>query len=89
MSDAPVIEIANVSHTFRDRRALSNIAFCVLPGQLHGFVGPNGAGKTTTLKLVCTLLAPQTGTVRVFGQDAVADVRAVRKRLGYMPDTDK
>ena len=57
MSDAPVIEIANVSHTFRDRRALSNIAFCVLPGQLHGFVGPNGAGKTTTLKLVCTLLA--------------------------------
>ena len=57
-----------------------------MPRSLHGFVGPNGAGQTTSLKLICTLLKPQTGRIQVFGHDVRDDVKAIRRRIGYMPD---
>ncbi len=82
----PVIEVDKVTHLFKDHRALNGISFEVGAGTLHGFVGPNGAGKTTTLKLICTLLRPQTGRIRVFGMDVRTDVKAIRQKLGYMPD---
>ena len=86
MSSHSVIEIKNVTHMFKAHRALDGITFTVEPGSLHGFVGPNGAGKTTTLKLICTLLKPQQGVIRVFGIDVRDNVKAIRRRLGYMPD---
>lgn len=83
---SPVIEVNQVTHLFKDHRALNGISFQVDAGTLHGFVGPNGAGKTTTLKLICTLLRPQTGQIRVFGLDVRSDVKSIRQKLGYMPD---
>ncbi|MEZ6049100.1 MAG: ABC transporter ATP-binding protein [Planctomycetaceae bacterium] len=53
---------------------------------MHGFVGPNGAGKTTSLKLICTLLKPQTGLVKVMGKNVQTHVREVRQMIGFMPD---
>ncbi len=82
----PVIEIKNVTHLFKQHRALDGITFEVASGSLHGFVGPNGAGKTTTLKLICTLLKPQAGQIKVFGYDVGYDVKAIRRRIGFMPD---
>jgi ABC-type transporter Mla maintaining outer membrane lipid asymmetry ATPase subunit MlaF len=81
-----VVDLENVSFLFKQHRALDGVAFQVEPRSLHGFVGPNGAGKTTTLKLICTLLKPQTGRIRVFGHDVRDDVKAIRRRIGYMPD---
>jgi ABC-2 type transport system ATP-binding protein len=75
-----------VQHSFRKFKALVDINFDVPSQSLHGFVGPNGAGKTTVLKLICTLLKPQTGKVEVFGRDVAIDYLAVRRRLGFMPD---
>jgi ABC-2 type transport system ATP-binding protein len=85
-SDNSAVEVRNLSQSFGDRWAVRNASFDVAAGSLHGFVGPNGAGKTTTLKIVCTLLEPQAGTVRVFGQDVVLASRDVRRRIGFMPD---
>ena len=87
-SDAiqPVIDVQDVVHSFKGRRALDHVTFRVMPRSLHGFVGPNGAGKTTSLRIICTLLRPQVGTVKVFGHDVVYDTRAVRRRIGFMPD---
>lgn len=85
-SPPPVIDVDGVSYSFKNHRALDKISFQVSPGALHGFVGPNGAGKTTSLKLICTLLRPQTGAIRVFGDDVVQEVKAVRRRIGFMPD---
>ena len=90
MSDAaagtPAIEVKNLSHTFKQHRALVYMSFTVQAGSLHGFVGPNGAGKTTTLKLICTLLKPQSGMVRVFDHSIRTDVKLIRRRIGFMPD---
>jgi len=83
---APIIDVQEISHSFKYRRALRKISFQVQPQTLHGFVGPNGAGKTTALKLICTLLQPQTGAIQVFGRDVVADLKQIRRRIGFMPD---
>jgi ABC-2 type transport system ATP-binding protein len=82
----PVISVDHVVHSFKGRRALDQVTFQVMPKSLHGFVGPNGAGKTTTLRIICTLLRPQFGSVRVFGHDVVLDTREVRRKIGFMPD---
>ncbi len=82
----PAVVLRGVQHSFRKFKALVDINFDVPAQSLHGFVGPNGAGKTTVLKLICTLLKPQTGKVEVFGRDVATDYLAVRRRLGFMPD---
>jgi len=64
--------------------ALDNLSLQVPAGSLYGLLGPNGAGKTTALRILCTLLAPDSGSVRVGGVDALADPRAVRRLLGYV-----
>ncbi|MBI1348405.1 ATP-binding cassette domain-containing protein [bacterium] len=82
----PVIDVRDVVHSFKGRRALDHVSFQVGAQSLHGFVGPNGAGKTTSLRIICTLLRPQIGSVKVFGHDVVYDTREVRRRIGFMPD---
>jgi len=64
--------------------ALDNLSLQVPAGSLYGLLGPNGAGKTTVLRILCTLLAPDSGRVRIGGVDALADPRAVRRLLGYV-----
>ncbi|MBT4864018.1 MAG: ABC transporter ATP-binding protein [Planctomycetaceae bacterium] len=85
-SNGTAIDVRGLSHTFKNHRALAGVSFQVNRQELHGFVGPNGAGKTTTLKLICTLLRPQSGRVRVFQHDVVREVNQIRKRIGFMPD---
>lgn len=65
-------------------QALSDLTLTVPAGSLFGLLGPNGAGKTTTLRILCTLLAPDSGQVLVGGVDALADPRGVRRLLGYV-----
>lgn len=85
-AEKPVVEVYDLVHSFRSRRVLDNISFSIPAKSLHGFVGPNGAGKTTTLRIICTLLKPAYGEVRVFGHDVVTNQFEVRQRIGFMPD---
>ena len=86
MSDEPVIDIRNLSHTYKLHQALRDVTFTVGRQSIHGFVGPNGAGKTTTLKILATLMKPRRGEVRVFGHNIVNDYKEVREKIGFMPD---
>ena len=65
-------------------QALDDLNLSVPAGSLYGLLGPNGAGKTTALRILATLLAPDSGSVRVGGLDALAEPRQVRRLLGYV-----
>jgi ABC-2 type transport system ATP-binding protein len=80
------IHIRDLRHRYKTHYAVRGVTFAVQRQSIHGFVGPNGAGKTTTLKILATLLKPQTGSVVVFGHDIVHDCKAVRRKIGFMPD---
>jgi ABC-2 type transport system ATP-binding protein len=67
-------------------RALNGLSLHVPRGSIYGFVGPNGAGKTTTLRILATLLAPDSGEAWVDGRPLTADPAAVRSKIGFMPD---
>jgi len=65
--------------------ALAGVSFTAAPGELFGFVGPDGGGKTTLFRILATLIVPDAGRARVLGRDVVAEMRALRMRIGYMP----
>lgn len=71
------IEIRNLSKNFGQKQALSGLNMTVPQGAIYGFIGENGSGKSTTEKIICGLLVPSGGTVKLFGRDYKdADVRA-------------
>jgi ABC-2 type transport system ATP-binding protein len=80
-----MLEIDAVSHIYRDgTRALDGVSLSIGHG-LFGLLGPNGAGKSSLMRVAATLQSPTGGTVRFDGIDALAEPRALRRRLGYLP----
>ena len=82
-----MIQAESLSMSYGSVRALSDATFEVRQGEVLGLLGPNGAGKTTTLKILTTYLHPTSGRVTIDGVDAAADPIAVRRRIGYLPET--
>ena len=66
--------------------AVDDVGFIARDGEITGLLGPNGAGKTTTLRMLYTLMSPETGRVMVDGVDVAADPERVRSNLGVLPD---
>ncbi len=81
-----MVEVTNVTKSFGDVVAVSDVTFTVGPG-VTALLGPNGAGKSTLFRMMCGLTPPSQGTVRVLGADARADA-AVRGRIGLAPQQD-
>jgi ABC-2 type transport system ATP-binding protein len=79
-----MIDLHGVTKVFGTKRAVDRLDLHVRAGELFAFLGPNGAGKTTTIKMVCGLLAPSAGVVRVGGHAATS--QAARQVLAYVPD---
>ena len=79
------IQIEGLRHTYKGgHTALDGVNLTFGTG-LFGLLGPNGAGKSTLMRIICTLLNPTAGTVRVCGHDVTRDRRAIREQLGYLP----
>ena len=81
-----IVDVVNVTKSYGDVVAVSDVTFSVGPG-VTALLGPNGAGKSTLFRVMCGLTAPTRGTVRVLGADA-RDDRAVRGRIGLAPQQD-
>jgi ABC-2 type transport system ATP-binding protein len=75
------IEAHRLVKSFRETRAVDGLDLEVLRGAVYGFLGPNGAGKTTTIRMLATLVEPDSGTARVLGHDILRDADAVRRRV--------
>jgi ABC-2 type transport system ATP-binding protein len=83
----PVVDLEGVSVRYGKNPALRDVSI-VLPSGAVGLLGPNGAGKSTLLKAVLGLLVPERGRMRVLGLDVRHSPLQIRRRIGYMPETD-
>jgi ABC-2 type transport system ATP-binding protein len=82
------VEVAGVSRRFGRTEAVAGVDLEAGPGVL-GLLGPNGAGKTSLLRMLATVIAPSSGTLRLLGRDprGYAQRKEVRRRLGYLPQS--
>jgi len=84
-SDSIAVEVAGVECAFGGVPAIDGLSLSVRTGTVVGIVGPNGAGKTTLIDMICGLVRPSKGTVRVWGEDVLAAGPALRARIGVLP----
>lgn len=78
------VEVRDLVVKFGDFAAVNRVSFSVHEGEIFGFLGANGAGKTTTIRVLCGLLRPTSGYVRVAGASFEDGERAIKARVGYM-----
>ena len=80
-----MIEINNITKSYQETTALSGINLHVNEGELFGLIGPDGAGKSTLIRILMTLLLPDSGEAKLDGLDVVENYKKIRKMVGYMP----
>lgn len=81
-----MIQVQSLSKSFGKVKAVQNVSFSAPDGQITGLLGPNGAGKSTTLRMLYTLLKPQSGTAQVDGFDITREPLEVQRRIGVLAD---
>ena len=79
------IEVRSLTKRFGRVAAVEGVHLDCAPGEVFGFVGPDGAGKTTIMRLLAAVMAPDEGSIRIEGLDAVANPELVRSHVSYMP----
>ena len=80
------VEANMLTKQFGEIKALDNLSFSIKPGEIYGLIGPNGAGKTTCLRIICTLILPTSGSIKIFNMDAVKQANDVRREISYLPE---
>jgi ABC-2 type transport system ATP-binding protein len=87
VADAPAISAVGVCKRYGALTALDRLTIDIRRGEVFGLLGPNGSGKTTFMRLLSGYLLPSAGQLMVAGLDAVRDSLAVRRRIGYVPES--
>ena len=86
-ADTVAISATGVSKRYGSVMALDGLTLDIRVGEVFGLLGPNGSGKTTFMRLLAGYLLPSAGRLTVAGLDAVRDSLAVRRRIGYVPES--
>ncbi|HRY33861.1 MAG TPA: ATP-binding cassette domain-containing protein [Bacteroidales bacterium] len=82
------IIVDHFTKDYGNQRAVDDISFRVVTGEILGFLGPNGAGKTTTMKAITTFLKPTAGNIRVGSHSILDEPEEVKKHIGYLPENN-
>ncbi|MCX7610799.1 MAG: ABC transporter ATP-binding protein [Ignavibacterium sp.] len=77
-----VIEVKNLTKKFNNLVAVDELNLTVFKGDIFGFLGPNGAGKSTTIRMLLTLIKPDSGTIKIFGKDLLKDRLSILRNVG-------
>ena len=80
------IEVRQITKIFSEQKALDQVSFSIMPGEIVGLLGPNGAGKSTLMKIITCFIPPTDGEVLVCGYDIFEQSLQVRERVGYLPE---
>src|ERR1044072_4577256 len=83
MQTDAAIELRGVRKTFGPMVAVEGLDLTIPSGALYGFIGPNGAGKTTAIRMIMSILLPDTGDLRVLGKVSALEAK---DRIGYLPE---
>lgn len=81
-----MINIDNISKSYYDTPALQGVSLKINKGEIYGLIGPDGAGKTTLMRILMTLILPDSGEATMEGKNVVKDFKKIRKIVGYMPE---
>src|SRR5947207_13225374 len=81
------VSVNRLKKIYGRTRAVDDISFSFVSGQIFGFVGPNGAGKSTTMRILATLDEPTSGDAYVDGVSVVEEPEKARQLVGYVPDS--
>jgi ABC-2 type transport system ATP-binding protein len=81
-----LINIDNISKSYYDTPALQGVSLKINKGEIYGLIGPDGAGKTTLMRILMTLILPDSGEATMEGKNVVKDFKKIRKIVGYMPE---
>jgi ABC-2 type transport system ATP-binding protein len=79
----PTVAIENITKSYGEFTAVSELSLAVYPGRVYGLLGPNGAGKTTTIRMIVNITAPDSGRIKVFGEQITPELQ---DRIGYLPE---
>ena len=79
-----IIEIKNISKTFKEVKAVSNLSFCVKEGELFAFLGQNGAGKSTTINMICGELSKDSGEIVIDGLEFESNLETIKRKIGVV-----
>jgi len=83
-----MIEVSNLTKTYPGVVAVDDLSFKVEKGEIVGFLGPNGAGKSTTMRILTCFIAPTSGSAKLAGFDVHDQSMEVRRRVGYLPESN-
>ncbi|HOQ17364.1 MAG TPA: ABC transporter ATP-binding protein [Defluviitaleaceae bacterium] len=81
-----MIEVSNLSKSYGSLKAVDNISFSLKEGEILGFLGPNGAGKTTTMNMICGLMIPDEGEIKINGINLLENPKKAKRHIGYLPE---
>jgi ABC-2 type transport system ATP-binding protein len=87
MSSPYAVNLQNVTKRYNEIVAVNNINLSINTGEIFALLGPNGSGKSTTLKMLMGLVPPTAGSINVLGVDAQKDPIAVKRQVGYVPES--
>jgi len=82
------VKVENIYKLYGRQKALNDVSFDIQAGEIVGLLGPNGAGKTTLMKVLTCFIPPTSGRAVVCGYDVMEEPLAVRKKVGYLPETN-
>ncbi|MDD2381091.1 MAG: ABC transporter ATP-binding protein [Mariniphaga sp.] len=80
-----MIVVTNITKSYHDTLALHAVSLHIKPGELFGLIGPDGAGKTTLMRILMTLLLPDSGEAIIDGANVGENIKRIRQMVGYMP----
>lgn len=86
-AEQPLVEARGLTKRYGSFTAVDNLDLTLRQGEVYGFLGPNGSGKSTTILMLLGLTEPSGGEVRVMGRDPGRDPIAVKRRIGYLPES--
>ena len=79
-----VIEVKNLTKEYKKLKAVDDLSFDVVGGEILGLLGPNGSGKSTTINCLLSLLNYQSGSIKIFGKEATPDAYDIKRQIGVV-----